>query len=84
MCDCFSPEALGKKRESYSLSLTLAQNWLIMYALEKALGVIGAIKKKATEKGWKSMRSFIKLSENEETRLCTPIDLGLTARSDNT
>lgn len=30
------------------------------------------------------MRSFIKLSENEETRPCTPIDLGLAAQSDNT
>ena len=81
MCDCFSPEAL--EREDYSLSLTLAHNWLIMYALKKALGVIGAIKK-ATERGKKSMRSFIKLSENEETRRCTLIDLGLTATSDNT
>ena len=47
--DCFSPEALEKekkkKNEKRTLSLTLAQNWLIVYVLEKASGAIGAIKK---------------------------------------
>lgn len=55
--------------------MMLARNCLIAYALEKDLGVIGAVKQ-AAAKGYRSMRSFIKLSENGETRLYIPVDLG--------
>lgn len=41
-----STGASGRKRESHSLSLRLAQNWLIMYALEKSLRCDRGNKKK--------------------------------------
>lgn len=55
MCHYFFPQSLEgggeiKKGQYSSLSVTLAQNRLIVHALEKAIGVIGPIKE-ATEKG---------------------------------
>lgn len=73
-----SPRGFGEKEAGLLFISTLAHNGLIVYALEKALGVIGAMKK-ATVTEW---RCFIELSESEEARPRAPADLAATTHSD--
>lgn len=86
MCDCFSTEALGGEKKGENFIFEACTNLVYHVCIEKkkALGVIGTIKKKATEKEEKSMRSFIKLSENEATRLHSHWPWSDSRASDNT